>query len=259
MGKILILSDIHGNRPALEAVLERAGDCDSVWCCGDIVGYGPYPLECVHRIRELNAIVVAGNHDVAALGLIETKTFNRAARSAVEWTATQLDTESVDYLMSLPYQIKGFQPGSAVGVTEESSAPDFRLVHGSPHEPLSEYLVTTEKAWYAFKTTEEKVCICGHTHFPWIYRQACGNQDVGEMHPLNKDEFLVEDGYRYIINVGSVGQPRDGNPSACYFTYDTGHNLFMCHRVKYPVEKTQRAMRSAGLAESLILRLTEGY
>lgn len=256
MGKILILSDIHGNLPALDAVLGHAGKYDAIWCCGDIVGYGPSPSQCVRRIREAGSLAVAGNHDAAAVGAIDTSRFNKNARAAVEWTSRHLDVNSADYLLSLPYKIRNYRPEISNYPTDCSEVR-FHLVHGSPQDPLSDYLVSSVKAWYAFKIIDEQVCINGHSHHPWIYRQT--GEEIEEMSIRNKDEFQLEEGCRYILNVGSVGQPRDGDPRACYFTFEPEHRLFTCHRVRYPVEQTQEMMRKSGLPEFLIGRLEDGY
>ncbi|MBM4446722.1 MAG: metallophosphoesterase family protein [Chloroflexi bacterium] len=239
-----ILGDIHSNLTAFEAVLRDADDrggFDKMWCLGDVVGYGPDPHECLERLRQFEHVCVAGNHDWAAIGKMDTADFNPVAARACHWTAQQLTAEDKDYLQNLPLTLR------------ES---DFTLVHGSPREPIWEYLLSIEAAQDNFACFETAYCLVCHSHVPLIFELA-GNKTVYRMFPEGTDLELGKN--RMIINPGGVGQPRDGDPRASYALYDIEAQTVHHYRVEYDIQATQKKMEERGLPMPLILRLSMGW
>jgi diadenosine tetraphosphatase ApaH/serine/threonine PP2A family protein phosphatase len=239
--RIAVLSDIHGNLEALEAVLADIdrGGIDLVYSLGDVVGYGPSPGACLEIIRSRAAVSLTGNHDAAVAGLASLEDFNEFARSAVEWTAARLDAGQIEYLASLPYTRR---------------EPDLLFVHASPIEPERwHYIHGLADIDEHFAAFAERLCFVGHSHRPGVY--AIG-ADRGVAR-LGGRETLRE-GFRYLVNAGSVGQPRDRDARASYVVYDAAGASVELRRVAYPVAKTQERMRAAGLASFLIDRLGAG-
>ncbi len=243
--RYLIISDIHSNLKAFEAVLADAGPFDKVWCLGDIVGYGPDPNGCVERLRNLPHICVAGNHDWAVLGKLDLEDFNREARKACLWTRKQLSPTNLEYLDSLPETI-----------VEEG----FTLVHGSPRHPIWEYILYPSVAEANFEHFDTRFCFVGHTHVPVIYRHNPENPNLmcEAFRPLPNARLALGDD-RLIINPGSVGQPRDGDPRASYAILDSDQLTLEYRRVPYPIEVTQARMVEKGLPSRLIMRLALGW
>ena len=239
-----ILGDIHSNLAAFEAVLRDADDrggFDKIWCLGDVVGYGPDPHECIERLRQFEHVCVAGNHDWAAIGKMDTADFNPVAARACHWTAQQLTAEDKDYLQNLPLTLR---------------ENDFTLVHGSPREPIWEYLLSIEAAQDNFANFETAYCLVGHSHVPLIF-ELFGSNAIYRVFPEETGLKLEEN--RLIINPGGVGQPRDGDPRASYAIYDA-KALTICHyRVEYDIPATQKKMAERGLPMPLILRLSVGW
>lgn len=240
--KVLILADIHANLAALEAVLAAAGNVDAVWNLGDSVGYGPRPVETLAQLATLQPQAsLVGNHDLAAVGLLDLSTFNAWARAAAHWTAAQLDPAEVGWLTSLPAMTV------VNGVT---------LAHGSPRDPIWEYVTTAEIAARNWSDFDTPVCWVGHTHVPAIaQRDVRGRTQLrsfrdGESVDLTRGKFL--------INPGSVGQPRDGDPRPSFAVLDTETGRATSHRVTYDVALTQQQMVAAGLPRPLIERLSLG-
>lgn len=231
--RIAILSDIHSNLPALEAVmrtLEQRG-AEEVWCLGDIVGYGPFPDECLNLVREKCSLVVAGNHDSGVAGTTPVDDFNQYGLEAIYWTRGALGSEQMAYIRGLPLTL-------AQGACT--------LVHASPFEPAEwHYLHSVRGAARNFQLFSTRLCFIGHTHIPVIF---------GEDGTINR--FTAEG--RYIINVGSVGQPRDGIPEASFGIYDSTTEQCELIRVPYPIEKTAEAILRAGLPGHLGRRLYHG-
>ncbi len=240
--RYLIISDIHANLAAFEAVLADAGPFDMAWCLGDVVGYGPDPNECVEKLLELPHICVAGNHDWAAIGKLDISDFNPDAARACLWTGEQLTSQNRDYLLNLPQRIV---------------RDDFTIVHGSPRHPIWEYILYPALAGVNFAHFDTRFCLVGHTHVPVIFchrpQGACEAFAPAYGHPIP----LGED--RLIINPGSVGQPRDGDPRASYAILDPEKLTIEYRRVAYPVEVTQKRMREKGLPPRLIARLAFGW
>jgi diadenosine tetraphosphatase ApaH/serine/threonine PP2A family protein phosphatase len=237
---VAVLSDIHANAPALEAVLEAVAPYDAIWVTGDIVGYGPDPDAVVERLRNEEAVVVQGNHDAAALGRIPTNTFNDMARAAIEWTADTMTPATRDWLAAQP---------------ESRVEGDYTLVHGSPRDPLWEYLFSIPAARLSLGAFDTRYCIVGHTHHQLIFRDEAGRV---EALAASDGARLVLDERRCILNAGSVGQPRDGDPRACAMLLDTESGEVEWRRIDYPIERTQAAIRELPLPSSLADRLAMG-
>ena len=242
--RILVLSDIHANLAAFDAVLAHAGSFDRVWCLGDIVGYGPDPNECVERVRELRRYqCLAGNHDWAALGKLDLSDFNTDARLAALWTRQQLTPDNRAFLDArLEY----------IGPLEGR----YTLVHGSPRYPIWEYILDEAIAAENFPYFSTQVCLVGHTHVPVIYAETPAGvralrPPLDTPHPLGDQ--------RLIINPGSVGQPRDGDPRASYLLLDVEAGTVTYRRVDYPIEVTQEKMAAVGLPPRIIARLEYGW
>jgi len=239
--RICVLSDIHANLPALDAVLSDAGDVDAVWHLGDVVGYGPEPDGVVERLREIGAVGVRGNHDAAAVGGSEIDWFNPDARRAMEWTRAAIAPSTSAWLAALPERL-------TVGGCD--------LVHGSPREPLWEYVTSTGVAKANLDLLTSPIGLHGHTHVPVAWLDDDGNVELVR---ARDQASLAVGGRRALVNPGSVGQPRDGEPSASYAILDPEAGQVRWHRVAYDIESVQVAMRAAGLPESLVSRLSAGF
>ena len=241
--RVLVLSDVHGNDVALDAVLAHAPVFDAAWCLGDLVGYGPGPNECVERIRQLPGLIcLIGNHDHAALGLIPLSRFHDEARTIVEWTRDHLNHETVSFLKSL-------QPTATVG--------DFTLAHGSPRHPTWEYVIDPHIAEANFATLSTPYCLVGHSHFPLIFHRP------GDEHPIIsvavQGDQTITLNPRMLLNPGSVGQPRDMDPRASYAVLDTDAMTWDIRRVPYDIKRVQSLIIKAGLPARQALRLQEGW
>jgi predicted phosphodiesterase len=240
-----IVSDIHANLAAFEAVLAEIGDgVDRIWCLGDLVGYGPDPNECVDLARQHDMICVVGNHDKACLGGLDLIEFNPDARRACRWTIEQLTPENRAFLD---------------GLSEKIILSEFTLVHGSPRAPVWEYITQSEAARENMAAFDTQVCLVGHTHVPLAFYLASESALACERRWLSGVGPLHLDAGRWILNPGSVGQPRDGDPAASYMILDVDSMMVEVHRVAYPVEETQQRMEKAGLPGNLILRLSFGW
>jgi len=239
--RVAIVSDIHSNHAAFRAVLAHAGNIDALWCLGDIVGYGPQPNECIALLREHDNLAVAGNHDLAACDRMGVEEFNDAAAKAARWTAGQLSEESLQYLHALPSVV---------------TDGDFTMVHGSLRWPEWEYLLSSEQAQAHFELQATPYSLVGHSHMPFVFREQPG------MPPLltpaaDGSRIELADG-RLIVNPGSVGQPRDGDPRAGYALYDSAGPSITYQRVEYDIAATQQAMEAVDLPRWLIERLSYG-
>jgi diadenosine tetraphosphatase ApaH/serine/threonine PP2A family protein phosphatase len=238
--RIAVLSDIHGNLPALEAVLAALSPYDAVWQLGDVVGYGPEPDAVVARLRELGATGVRGNHDAAALGELSTAIFNSEARAAVLWTASIIRPETRDWLSALP---------------ETAIEGDYTLAHGSPRDPLWEYVLTTPTARANLAVLTTRSALIGHTHLPLVFREDDGL--VETIAPSDGSQLTLDE-RRALLNPGSVGQPRDGDPRASGAILDTDTGTMSWQRVPYDIAVVQERMRRVGLPKRLIDRLDHG-
>jgi diadenosine tetraphosphatase ApaH/serine/threonine PP2A family protein phosphatase len=242
--RYLIISDVHANLAALTAVLADAGAFDSIWCLGDLVGYGPDPNECIERLRDLPHSSLAGNHDWAALGKLDITSFNSDARIASVWTQDQLSQASREYLSSLP---------------TKTAKDRFTLAHASPRQPVWEYVLDPLIAQRNFAYFDTPYCLVGHTHIPVVFLQLKDNPSGCKtfLAPYGEPMSLDVEG-RLILNPGSVGQPRDGNPDASYAILDTESSTWEQRRVSYPIEITQERMRARELPARLVDRLDYG-
>ena len=241
--RVLVISDIHANLLAFETVMEDArGQWDIIWCLGDLVGYGPKPNECVALLRQHEHISLSGNHDWAALGKLDINDFNDEAQTATLWTMDVMTEETRTFLDALP----------AKRIIDK-----FTLAHGSPRSPVWEYIMDYETALENFSHFDTSYCLVGHTHVPVLLVEQ-GPNEIAVFNPTYQETIYLED-TRTIINPGSVGQPRDSDPRAAYAILDTEDLTWEFYRVEYPVEKTQKLIRDAGLPEHLATRLAYGW
>jgi predicted phosphodiesterase len=241
--RVGVISDIHGNLHALEAVLEQLQkeNVDMIVCSGDVVGYGARPNECVEAIRKLKIPTIAGNHDHAALLLTDISNFNEIAKAAVLWTKRVLTEENMEFLRQLPLTLK-------------DTANNVFYVHASPKEPGEwNYILTMGEARTNFNYFTEQVCFIGHSHQPFIIEN-----DEGNLACPTRPEIELREGRRYLINVGSVGQPRDHNPRACFVIVDFEAKKLEIRRCDYDLAGAQQAIISAGLPRELAERLAHG-
>jgi len=241
--RLAVLSDIHANLVALDAVLEDLSTqpaVDQSWVCGDIVGYGPQPNEVIDRLRQHDARAVMGNHDGAAAGLVDVTWFNEAAASAIAWTAGVLTADSREYLAALP---------------ERRTEGELTAVHGSPRDPIWEYIVSAEVARANLAEFATRICLFGHTHYPVLYAAADGA--VTRVATSQGSQTALPSG-RLMLNPGSVGQPRDGNRASSYAVLDLDAGSVEFRRVEYDIERTQQLMRERQLPSWLSERLSYG-
>ena len=243
--RVALLSDVHANLQALEAVLRHAEGrhaLDEVWSLGDIVGYGAQPEECLVRLQALTFTSVAGNHDQAAAGGMDTSLFNLDAAAATAWTAQRLSDDNRRYLLELPLTL----------IRE-----DMTLVHGSLRAPLIEYIFSVEAAQTQLERQTTPYSFAGHTHVPLLVEQQPHGAPPS-LWPLLDGDIVELRERRLVVNPGGVGQPRDGDPRAAYAVLDTEERTLSCHRVEYDIAATQRVMAGAGLPERLIRRISYG-
>jgi diadenosine tetraphosphatase ApaH/serine/threonine PP2A family protein phosphatase len=241
--RLAVLPDIHANLAALEAVLadlDTLPAVDELWVCGDIVGYGPQPNEVIEQLRRRAARAVMGNHDGAALGLVDVAWFNDAAAAAIRWTSEVLDADSRDYLAALP---------------ERREEAERTAVHGSPRDPIWEYVTSPAVAAANMTAFSTDVCLFGHTHYPMVYAQA--DDGVREAPGVAGPPAPLPEG-RLMLNPGSVGQPRDGDPASSYLVVDTEARTVEFRRVRYDIGLTQALMQEARLPTWLVERLAIG-
>jgi diadenosine tetraphosphatase ApaH/serine/threonine PP2A family protein phosphatase len=252
--RTLIVSDVHANLAALEAVLraaERGGTIDAVWSLGDCVGYGPQPAECIARLRGLEAALVAGNHERAATGAIGTEDFNADAAAAAQWTKAHLTDAEKEFLDALA-EVETPPPAGP-------EAAAFTLVHGTLRWPIWEYLYDSEAALGHLALQQTPFGLVGHTHVPMLVVEDRLSLDGCQLFRLADGEKVdLDPRIRMVVNPGSVGQPRDGDPRASYAIHDAEANSITLHRVEYAIDETQELMAEAGLPRWLIERLSAG-
>ncbi len=235
---IAIISDIHGNLEALTEVFNylENNKISEVYCLGDVVGYGPNPNECIDLIANKCKKSIIGNHDHAALGLTSIEYFNDFAKLSTYWTTNQLNNKSKDFLLSLDFQF---------GTT------DYFLVHSSPSDPkMWNYILSADDAKNEFRYFEQKICFIGHSHYPIIF---------SKRGLFRKRQVLLDESNKYIVNVGSTGQPRDGDSRACFCLYDLEQKVIEYVRIEYDIETTRKKIQKAGLPMFLADRLTKGF
>jgi predicted phosphodiesterase len=241
--QVAIVSDIHGNRHALEAVLADVAqsDADRLWCLGDVVGYGADPNDCCTIVRDHAAICLAGNHDLAVTGALPLDEFSRGAALAARWTQEVLAPEHRDWLASL-------EPAD----TEDGVG----LFHASPRDPVWEYVLSTLLAELCFDAVPHQLSLIGHSHVALAFVRREGEPATGRARRGGEEEQLA--GSRWLVNPGSVGQPRDGDPNASWLEIDTDAGLATWRRVAYDVEAVRQAVLDAGLPRRLADRLRVG-
>ncbi len=236
-----IFSDIHSNLESLQTALSMISPSDALVSLGDMVGYGPNPNECVALLRERCTHAVLGNHDLAATENFGVEYFNEAAREAILWTQRTLDEPSREWLNGLPYELR---------------LPEFLLVHGAPVNYF-EYILDKRTAAQAFERTDAPLVFIGHTHVAeyWVQEP---QGSISLKHMQHGGELILEAGKRYIIDVGSVGQPRDLNPEASFVLYEPEARRVQWVRYAYPIATVQQKIREAGLPAYLADRLQAG-
>jgi diadenosine tetraphosphatase ApaH/serine/threonine PP2A family protein phosphatase len=239
--RVAVISDVHGNRHALDAVLEAvaAEEPDELWCLGDLVGYGPQPNECCRAVAAHADLCLAGNHDLVVLGSLSIHDFAGDAAAAARWTQTVLEEDSREFL-------SGLEP------TAEREGVE--LFHGSARDPVWEYVLSEEAAWWTLQATTAPLVLVGHSHVPLTI--GLDGDELGG--GIARDGAVVDvEAGRWLLNPGSVGQPRDGDPRAAFLLLEPGRQASF-HRVDYPIERTQAEIREHGLPEALAARLAEG-
>ncbi|MDD5492287.1 MAG: fructose-bisphosphatase class III [bacterium] len=244
--KIGVIADIHSNLTALNEVLQDLAveQVEGYLVLGDLVGYGPYPNECIELLQKLpNTDIIVGNHDWAAIELEDISLFNEEARQAILWTRSVITPAAAEYLGSLEYII---------------SKGQYMLVHGSPRDPLDEYLINIDRFDKNISFLKADICFIGHSHLPLYFNRQKENGN-SEMRALKDQEVLtLAPGIIHVINPGSVGQPRDRDPRASYGIFDTQNMTFIQKRRAYNIAEVQTKMTEQLLPKSLVDRLTEG-
>lgn len=242
--RILVISDIHANYTALEAVLNDAGEVDETWCLGDLVGYGPDPNAVVEQIREIPRLTcLLGNHDVAVIGKMPFETFNGEARRSLVHHEKVLTADNIEFMRSLPRNAK--------------VCGEVTLVHGSPRDPLWEYILSMLSARLNFDHFETAWCFVGHTHIQGMFKLVEGSDRVTA--EPTKPGTKVKLHARLILNPGSVGQPRDRDPRAAYAIYDSAAHTWEPRRVEYNIAEVQKRIRESGLPEKHAIRIAAGW
>ena len=241
--KVAVVSDIHGNRHAFEAVLEaiESSDCDEMWCLGDLVGYGAEPDACVELARRYAAICLAGNHDLGVRGELPLEQFSRGAALAAEWTQRTITPATRKYLDSL-------EPA----LLEEAVG----LYHASPRDPVWEYVLSPLQAELCLDAQRHTVCLVGHSHVALSFSRREGSAATGQTR-TSEDELDLH-GAEWLINPGSVGQPRDGDPRAAWLELDVAKSCAVYRRIEYDIDGAAAAIRAARLPDSLAERLAFG-
>jgi diadenosine tetraphosphatase ApaH/serine/threonine PP2A family protein phosphatase len=241
-----VITDIHSNRPALEAVLEAIDDVEveEIWCLGDVVGYGAEPDRCTEIVKERCDVCLVGNHDLAVLGELDVSAFSSAAAAAVTWTQENAQEASLEFLRELK------PAGDHAGVG---------MFHASPRDPVWEYVLSIEQATDCLAVQPQRVALIGHSHVALFFSGPDGveNGDVRGVQALEGATLDLEGG-RWLINPGSVGQPRDGDPRAAWLEIDTDEATARYHRVEYEIDEAAKAIEEAGLPKHLGDRLYAG-
>lgn len=244
--RVAVLSDVHSNLPALEAVLEAAVEVgvEEHWCLGDVVGYGAQPDPCAELVRERCSICLVGNHDLAALGDLDISSFSETAKAAVEWTQENASAATLDFLRELD------PAGSRAGVD---------LFHASPRDPIWEYVLSTDQAEAGMDAQGERIALIGHSHVSLFFTRPEGARHGEAQGAQAGDQALLalESG-TWLLNPGSVGQPRDGDPRAAWMELDTEDWTARFHRTPYDVATAAETILAAGLPSQLAERLEIG-
>jgi len=240
--RLALISDIHGNLEALQAVLRdiESQQVERIHCLGDVIGYGCDPVACLHLVAEHCDVKLMGNHEYAAIGVLPSEAMNVHARQSIQWTVTRLTDREISLIAEFD-------------LTAEQD--DRLLVHASPYEPDEwRYILTPSEAAEAFEHTDNRLVFHGHTHLPVINCLT----SVGRIRTVAAHDFDPDEGSRYLINVGSVGQPRDNDPRACYVIYDSKEDTVSFRRIEYDISAAQAKMCRAEMPQMLIDRLQAG-
>ena len=242
-----MISDVHSNLPALEAVLEaiEEADVDQVWCLGDLVGYGADPDACTALVRERSDVCLNGNHDLAVLGALDVTTFSATAKAAVEWTREKVSEGTTSFL---------------AGLSPALDHEGFGLFHASPRDPIWEYVLSIDQAEAGLDAQEQRIGLIGHSHVALFFTRPEGRARHGYAHGAQAGDGAlldVDDG-AWLINPGSVGQPRDGDPRAAWLELDTDEWTARFHRVAYDIAAAAASILAAGLPPALAERLAIG-
>jgi diadenosine tetraphosphatase ApaH/serine/threonine PP2A family protein phosphatase len=245
--RVAVISDVHSNLPALEAVLEsiETAGPEEIWCLGDVVGYGAQPDECAALVRERCAFSLNGNHDLAVTGEIDASTFSETARAAVDWTKERISTETMDYLKSL---------------SPEGVRNGFGLFHASPRDPIWEYVLSIDQAEAGLDAQSERICLIGHSHVALFFTRppSTGRRSFASGAQAGDGDLLDLAEGDWLLNPGSVGQPRDGDPRAAWLEIETDDWTARYHRVRYDAAAAGAAILEAGLPTALAERLQIG-
>jgi diadenosine tetraphosphatase ApaH/serine/threonine PP2A family protein phosphatase len=241
-----VISDIHANLPALEEVLARvdAAAVDEIWCLGDVVGYGAQPDRCAELVRERCEITLVGNHDLAVLGELDISAFSSVAAAAVDWTIENADGGTIEFLRRL----------EPVG-----SRAEVGLFHASPRDPVWEYVLSIEQAEDCLEIQSQRVGLIGHSHVALYFAipEPSDREPLGAQ--AGNGTLLDLGSGKWLINPGSVGQPRDGDPRAAWLELDTGEWTARYHRLEYDIDRAAEAIVAAGLPQHLADRLYVGH
>ena len=244
MTRILVISDVHANAVALDAVLADAGEIDEAWCLGDVVGYGPQPNECIERIHSLPYLTcIMGNHDFAAVGNTALETFNSDAKKALLWQRNLLSEDSRSFLSSLPDELV--------------ERGEISLAHGSPRDPIWEYVMNTLVARINLDFFDTTWCFVGHSHFQAVFQFNARTDDMTIVVPPISEKYELKE--RAILNPGSVGQPRDRDPRSAYAIFTPEEHIWVPHRVEYDIKSVQKMILDAGLPSRHAERLAGGW
>ena len=245
--KVAVISDIHANLPALETVLAAIDEAgvDQIWCLGDAVGYGADPVPCIDLLADRCEVCLAGNHDLAVLDRIELSTFSPSAAAAVVWTRGNLGDDGLSRLAALVGEAADEREG--IG-----------LYHGSPRDPVWEYVIEPGQAEDCLDIQPQRVALVGHSHVAVYFIRIDELARVSSVLAPDGTEAKMDAG-RWLVNPGSVGQPRDGDPRAAWMELETGSMTARFHRVEYPVDAAAEAIRKAGLPDHLADRLHQGH
>ncbi|HEX6459332.1 MAG TPA: metallophosphoesterase family protein [Thermoleophilaceae bacterium] len=241
--RIALISDVHANLPAFRAVLDDVGDAgvDETWCLGDLVGYGAQPDDCVALAREACDVCLVGNHDLVVLDRLDINTFSLNAALAARWTQENIRRESLDFMSGLEPAANGREVG---------------LFHGSPRDPVWEYVLSALQADACIDAMEQRVGAIGHSHVALFFTRSDSGEVRGEQAPAGTELDLSSG--RWLVNPGGVGQPRDGDPRAAWLLLDLGSWTAQWRRVEYPIAEAAQAIERAGLPQALADRLYRG-
>jgi predicted phosphodiesterase len=244
MTKILVISDVHANLTALEAVLLDAGKVDEVWCLGDVVGYGPDPNECIEHLRAMKTLTcMMGNHDFASTSDMTLDTFNTDAKTALLWQRQALSESSKEFLKTLS--------------TEAVVRGEATLVHGSPRDPVWEYIMNTLVARINLSFFDTQWCMMGHSHFQAVFQNHAKLDDMSIEVPRPAERYVLKE--RAFLNPGSVGQPRDRDPRSAYALFHPEKKIWEPRRVEYDIKAVQKRILDAGLPPRHAERLAGGW